>query len=158
MTKKFLLVLDHKNPELKINDIKVETFQIEESFLLTSVGDSNVLHKVGKNDSYTYSHEMRFTLKGEKIQKKRQITAREYIQLLEGRDKSKRDVKKIKQCFIYESKYFMVETFINLKPYHPSILRVETTMKNTSKKLPPFLQTVREVTGEKEYETWFMAN
>lgn len=96
MTKKFLLVLDSKNPELKVADIKVETFLIEESFLQTNVGDSNVLHKIGKNDAYTYSHEMRFTLKGEKIQKKRQITAREYIQLLEGRDKKKYDVKKIK--------------------------------------------------------------
>ena len=157
ITKKFLLALDNKNPEIKIDGIKVETFIIEESFLKTSVGDSNVLHKVGKNDSYTYSHEMRFTLKGEKIQKKRQITAREYISLLEGRETSKKHIKKVKQCFIYESKYFMVETFQNLEPY-PSILRVETTQKNTSKKLPPFLHTIREVTGEKEYETWFMAD
>lgn len=86
MTKKFLLVLDPKNPELKEPDLKVETFLIEEIFLQTSVGDSNVLHKVGKNDSYTYSHEMRFTLKGEKIQKKRQITAREYIDLLQQKN------------------------------------------------------------------------
>ena len=39
-----------------------------------------------------------------------------------------------------------------------SILRVETTMQSASKKLPPFLQVLREVTGEKDYETWFMAN
>ena len=51
----------------------------------------------------------------------------------------------------------MVETFQNLEPY-PSILRVETTQKNTSKKLPPFVTPIREVTGEKEYETWFMAD
>lgn len=90
MTKKFLCVVDTKNPELHLGpDVKVETFQIEENFLTTSVGDCNVLHKVGKNDSYTYSHEMRLSLKDEKIQKKRQITAREYIQLLESRDNSK---------------------------------------------------------------------
>lgn len=158
MTKKFLLVLDHKNPELHLGpDVKVETFQIEETFLTTSVGDCNVLHKVGKNDSYTYSHEMRLSLNGDKIQKKRQITAREYIQLLESRDSNKRHVKKVKQCFIYEAKYFMLETFQNIEPF-PSILRVETTMQSASKKLPPFLQVVREVTGEKNYETWFMAN
>jgi hypothetical protein len=138
MTKKFLLVLDSKNPELKVQDIKVETFQIEESFLQTDYGDSNVLHKVGKNDAYTYSLEMRLTLKGEKIQRKRQITAREYIQKLEERDKKKQDVNKIRQCFIYESKYFMVETFQNIEPC-PSILRVETTQQNVGNKLPPFL-------------------
>lgn len=31
-------------------------------------------------------------------------------------------------------------------------------MQNAGKKLPPFLQVIREVTGEKDYETWFMAN
>jgi hypothetical protein len=61
MTKKFLIVMDHKNPELTLHhNLKVETFQIEEVFLKTQVGDCNVLHKIGKNDSYTYSHEMRF--------------------------------------------------------------------------------------------------
>ena len=58
--------------------MKVEVFKVEQTFLKTSVGES-ILHKVGKNDSYTYSHEMRYDIKGENIQKKRQITAREYI-------------------------------------------------------------------------------
>jgi hypothetical protein len=100
---------------------------------------------------------MRLSLKGEKIQKKRQITAREYIQLLDSRDISKTQVKKIKQCFIFESKYFMLETFMNIEP-NVSILRVETTMQSASKKLPPYLKIVREVTGEQDYETWNMAN
>ena len=61
-----------------------------------------MLRKVGKNDSFTYSHEMRYDIKGEKIQKKRQITAREYIELCENTDNTKRTVEKTKQCFIYE--------------------------------------------------------
>ena len=79
MTKKYLLVVDKNAPELhQISNMKVEVFQVEQTFLKTSVGES-ILHKVGKNDSYTYSHEMRYDIKGENIQKKRQITAREYI-------------------------------------------------------------------------------
>ena len=77
--------------------------------------------------------------------------------MLEQKDSQKRVVTKMKQCFIFEQKYFMLETFLNIEPY-PSILRVETTKQTTEKKLPPFLQVVREVTGMKEYETWFMAN
>ena len=50
----------------------------------------------------------------------------------------------------------MVETFLNIEP-NPSILRVETTTENQKTKLPPFLPIVREVTNEKEYETWFRA-
>jgi hypothetical protein len=41
----------------------------------------------------------------------------------------------------------MIETFSNIEPF-PSILRVETTMQNAGKKLPPFLNVVREVTGD----------
>jgi hypothetical protein len=50
----------------------------------------------------------------EKILKKRQITAREYIELLEMRDTSKRQLRKIRQCFIYMSQYFMLESFGNV--------------------------------------------
>lgn len=157
MTKKYLLVVDKNAPELhQIASIKIEVFQVEQTFLKTSVGES-ILHKVGKNDSFTYSHEMRYDIKGENIQKKRQITAREYIQLLESRDDNKRQVKKLKQCFIYENYYYIVETFKNIEPC-PSILRVDSTIQSTKKKLPPFLTILREVTGEKDYETWYMAN
>jgi hypothetical protein len=59
--------------------------------------------------------------------KKRQITAREYIELLEQRDKDKKVIKKLRQCFIYEQQYFMVDTFLNVKGFPFSIMRIETT-------------------------------
>ena len=108
------------------NGVKKETFQLEETFLNTQVGDANILRKVGKNDAFTYSHEMRYEINGEKIQKKRQITAREYIELSENTDATKSKIMKTRQCFIYERQYFMVETFLNLDK-NPSILRVEST-------------------------------
>jgi len=62
----------------------MEYFQMEEVFLVTS-GDmvEQFLRKTGKNDSFTYTHEMRNYKSGERIEKKRQISAREYIELLE---------------------------------------------------------------------------
>jgi len=109
------MIADKNNQEVNLpDDIKRENFSMEYTFLRTSVGESNSLQKVGKNDSYTYSHEMRYDVNGEKIQKKRQITAREYIELLEQRDPNKRQAKKLRQCFIYERQYFMVESFQNI--------------------------------------------
>ena len=35
-------------------------------------------------------------------------------------------MKKLRQCFIYESQYFQVDTFLNVEGT-PSILRIETT-------------------------------
>jgi len=51
----------------------------------------------------------------------------------------------------------MVETFLNLVPHHPSILRVEMTKEASKIKLPPFVEILREVTNEDKYETWYMA-
>ena len=57
---------------------------------------------MGKNDAFTYSQEMRYEIKGEKIQKKRQIGARDYIELSESPDPNRNAIKKLRQCFIFE--------------------------------------------------------
>ena len=42
------------------NKVKKEVFQIEETFLQsTKAGYEAVIRKIGKNDSYTYTHEVR---------------------------------------------------------------------------------------------------
>lgn len=100
---------------------------------------------------------MRYEVAGEHIQKKRGITAREFIELLENQDPNRQRVKKTRQCFVFNKQYYMVESFDNIKPY-PSILRLETTKENQKAKLPPYLPIVREVTGEQEFETWYMSD
>ena len=41
------------------------------------------MRKIGKNDSYIYNHEVRLYENNERILKKRQISAREYIDMLD---------------------------------------------------------------------------
>ena len=74
LTRKYLLVSNNKNFEIQMPpgvEIKLEVFVLEETFIKTVVGESNLLRKVGKNDSFTYSHEVRYDINGEKILKKR---------------------------------------------------------------------------------------
>lgn len=71
--------------------IKKEFFQLDETFLTVNNEDEsedcvNIIKKIGKNDSFIYSNEIRYVKNNEKIVKKRQITAREYIELLEYKD------------------------------------------------------------------------
>ena len=88
---------------------------------------SNIVRKIGKNDAFIYSNEIRYIQNQEKITRKKQITAREYIELLDSsKDPNKKQVRKIRQCFIFDRQYFMVETFTNVDG-SPSILRIETT-------------------------------
>jgi len=62
------------------------------------------VRKVGKNDSFIYSHEMRIYQNDERIVKKRQITAREFIEMSEqSKDQSRKALKKFRQCFIFDN-------------------------------------------------------
>jgi len=58
--KKFLLKVSGHYEVNVPKKVKMEFFQIEEVFLLAQ-GDliENFVRKTGKNDSFTYSHEMR---------------------------------------------------------------------------------------------------
>ena len=66
-------------------NIKKEYFNIEETFLSYTAEEQidNVVRRIGKNDSFIYYHETRFLKNNERIVRKRQFTAREYIELLE---------------------------------------------------------------------------
>jgi len=157
--KKFLLALDSKSyHDIKVpKSIKKEFFQLDETYLLAiSDEGTSLVRKIGKNDSFIYSHEVRYVQNGEKISKKKQITAREYIELLDVKDPNKKQVRKIRQCFIYERQYFMVESFTNVDG-SPSILRIETTGDGKKLSIPPFLKIVREVTDNPFYNTKQMA-
>ena len=85
--------------------VRVEYFQIEEVFLISKDDMlENFIRKTGKNDVFAYSHEMRSFKDEQRIEKKRQISAREYIEMFEqSRDTKRKILKKTRQCFIYES-------------------------------------------------------
>ena len=154
--KKFLLIADKSNYDLTVpRNVKKEYFNIEETFLMLSSEEQidNVVRKIGKNDSFIYYHETKVMQNQERIVRKRQITAREYIELLEQKDRDKKVIKKLRQCFIYEQQYFMVDTFLNVKGFPFSIMRIETTKEAQQIKIPPFVWVLREVTEEDVYET-----
>jgi len=79
-------------------NVKKEYFNIEETFLLYTADEQidNVARKIGKNDSNIYYHETKTMQNNERIVRKRQITAREYIEILDNKDNSKKVIKKLR--------------------------------------------------------------
>ena len=67
-----------------------------------------------------------------------------------------RQLKKVRQCFIYEQQYFMVDTFCNVDG-SPSLLRIETTLQEKEIKIPPFVKVLKEVTSDIKYSSRAMA-
>jgi len=127
-------------------NVKKEVFQTEETFLQgTKDGSEAFIRKIGKNDSYIYTHEVRQYLREERIQKKRQLTAREYIEMLDQAARGYIKLKKFRQCFTYLGQYFMVETLLNVDQ-QPSLLRVESSKTQSDLQIPGFVNVLREVT------------
>jgi len=154
--KKFLLAHDGEGRFIidEPTDLKRETFEVEEVFLVTKSKEmlENKIRSRGKEDSYTYIHETRSIVQGEEIIMKRQITAREFIQLGDQKDVNKKPIEKIRHCFIYKNQNFVVDVFQNVVG-KPTILRIETNDKDEVVNIPPFVQIIREVTGDKNYLT-----
>lgn len=116
----------------------------------TNESTEAIIRKTGKNDSYVYNHEVRTFKDGQRITTRRQISGREYIEMLDQRKPGYRELKKFKQCFIYNNQYCYVETVINADS-QPSFLRFETTNDSAKLQLPDFLNVLREVTTEDIY-------
>ena len=70
--------------------IKHEELNIEETFMKTKENEiENKLIKRGKHSTYTYTQEIRYLKASQRIEKRRQISAKEYIDLLVHQDPSK---------------------------------------------------------------------
>lgn len=158
--KKFLLMQDGEGRFIidEPSDLKRETFEVEEIFLVCRHKEDveNKIRSRGKEDSYTYIHETKSIVKGQEIIKKRQISAREFIQLLDQKDVNMRPIEKIRHCFIYKNQNFVVDVFKNIEGC-PALLRIETEDKLDEISIPPFVKICREVTGESTYVTYTMA-
>ena len=90
-------------------------FQAEETFLASTKDHTEAfIQKYGKNDSYVYKHEIRHYENNERIVKKRQISAREYIEMLDQAAPGFIRLQIFRQCFIYEQQYLLVDTYLNV--------------------------------------------
>ena len=72
--KKFLLIAPAGQQSLNVpQNVRLVFFRIEEVYLMTSkqLVHSSLVRKIGNNDSFVYSNEVRFIINGESIQKKK---------------------------------------------------------------------------------------
>jgi len=77
--------------------------------------------------------------------------------LEQNKNPKKKVLQKVRQCFIFEQQYFLVETYLNIDG-KPSFLRIETSKEHKELKIPEFLCVVREVTHDDHYSSQTMAD
>eukprot|EP01017_Pseudomicrothorax_dubius_P004048 TRINITY_DN1072_c0_g1_i1.p2 TRINITY_DN1072_c0_g1~~TRINITY_DN1072_c0_g1_i1.p2 ORF type:complete len:494 (+),score=140.30 TRINITY_DN1072_c0_g1_i1:36-1484(+) len=156
--RKFLIQIDAGEFKLP-SDIRFERFQVEEMFLKKErTGATSSIRKRGQNGNYTYSQTTRLppNEKGERVEIKRQLSAREYLTLYNQRDESLMILHKERITFLVASQPYILDIFLNGSD-RLAILRVETDKSDTNLKLPPFLNINREVTHDDAFSSYAIA-
>ena len=72
------------------------------------------------------------------------------MQLMEVKDATRKTIKRIRQCFIYKSNYFQLETYVNIEGFL-SLLKIQTNSPSPQIEIPPYIEVIREVTDDPGY-------
>jgi len=109
------------------------------------------LRKRGQNGHFIYFLTRKRTLYGNsRLENERQITPLEYVQYLAQADPSRTTIHKRRTCFVWENRYFELDTFVN--PALPfSLLEIEDAERHEDIQFPPFIKVVEDVTDKKEF-------
>lgn len=166
--KKYLLnTSDTSKPIPAIpEEIKTEVIQMEDIYIKSSSKRvERKLRKRGQKGSFTYIYSVTqykndieditatdFTNDG--IEKKCQISAREFIALLDEKDPKRKTLEKYRQCFIFEGNHYFIDTFLNSNKGPFSLLNIEATKSIDSLKLPSFFKIEKDVTDDHGYTSF----
>lgn len=93
----------------------------------------------------------------DKLEVMRTIPEMQYCQLLQLVDHSKQPVHKTSVVFVESNQTCVVETMKLKSGEKVSVLRISVN-DTTSVKIPPYIPVDKEITGDKAYSTYFIAN
>mmetsp|Transcript_41743 Transcript_41743/g.69538 ORF Transcript_41743/g.69538 Transcript_41743/m.69538 type:complete len:470 (-) Transcript_41743:304-1713(-) len=145
------LVLPMTSSQLQgIKDVHIEEFDVEDRMLKTFDHSEAKIRRRGQNNNWVYLHIVRHTAPDKQVvEMKRQISGREYMNLLSSADPNKPVIKKRRACFLYKDQPFVLDTFID-PPAVLSLLRVDAEQKQHVE-LPPFANLVKEISNVNVY-------
>lgn len=164
---KFLVkTQDLTNPIPKLpKDCKVETFTIDDTFLPARDDKTeNRIRKRGQKGSFFYEQAINSyprsldgsEYQGDGVERKKQITAREYLTLMETKDKERKTIEKVRQGFLWQGKYLFIDSFLNVdEPY--SLIYLDATVDVKTLQFPEGIEVVKDVTNEKEYTSYVVS-
>ncbi len=138
--------------------VRHEDIEVEQTYLRTTDGSEARVRRRGQHGSYTYTHTIKKPLRsGQRVEVERPISGREFVGLLAQCDPSKKTVKKLRTCFLWEGQYFELDRLIEPQP-GLVLLEAESDDETTSVKLPSFLEIDRDVTDEPAFSNYRIAS
>mmetsp|Transcript_14513 Transcript_14513/g.12320 ORF Transcript_14513/g.12320 Transcript_14513/m.12320 type:complete len:194 (-) Transcript_14513:97-678(-) len=163
---KFLIKKQGDNPIPKLPaNVKCETFTIDDTFLPASNDKTeNRIRKRGQKGSYFYEQAIltyprsleQDDYQGDAVERKKQVTAREYLTLMESKDKERSTLEKVRQSFLWEGRYLFIDSFLNVKnPY--SIIYLDASVEVSKLNFPEGIELEKDVTNEKQYTSFVVS-
>ncbi|KAL3191608.1 hypothetical protein MRX96_059705 [Rhipicephalus microplus] len=141
-----------------------QDFDVVHDYLITSNPKAQSrLRKRGQHNCWSYMHTIRrCDINSQTIELKRQITHRDYINMLAQRDDSHYTVYKVRRCFLWNHMYFQLDIY--KKPCHSRcngliLLETYTTHRpeDLPQLLPPFLDIRKDVTSDPNYSMFCLS-
>eukprot|EP00736_Rhodelphis_marinus_P004672 Rmarinus@m.28424 len=155
--KKYLVDLEKSNLKALARQVKLESFGVRETFLITTDGTEAKVRRRGQNGSYTYVHSVRRFIDDQRVELKRPINGRIYVSLLSQADAEREPVEKRRRCFLYSNHYFILDEFLNPSCKGLVMLRTEVERIDQDISFPDHIHVTKEVTGDKRYSSYVLA-
>lgn len=130
--------------------VHAKELEIEQVYLTCESGEARVRRR-GVNGAYVYTHTAKTkAVNGKRVEVERQISSREYLNLLKQANPEKLPIKKKRTCFLWDNQYFELDVFDNHFKGQ-AILEVELSDENQKVELPPFIKVIADVTDDVKY-------
>ena len=142
-------------PELPVSHVNVS---IDQTYLAGDDKTEGRVRRRGQQGSYVYTHCIKIPTNDPavRVEKERQISAREYMEMLQHADPERSPVHKTRSCFLYDGQYFELDVFHG-KLQGLVLLEVELDSVYQEINLPPFLYLKKEVTNDAAYNNYELA-
>lgn len=109
----------------------------------------------GQGNTYSYQYTVRqVRANNQVVELRRQISHRDYLNLLAQRDHSHYTVQKKRRCFLWKNLYFQLDMYLppcSTRCDGLILLETYTTVKSSDVRLPPFLEITRDCTDDPDY-------
>lgn len=169
--RKFIISNSDPDSIIKKLPLHVETFELEQTYLMRAQDDDdssqgyNYLRRRGQQGTYTYTlSAIREPLReyvtnkddpSEQIVLERSLSGREFVSLLHQKDQSRMVVKKRVHSFVWNNVYYELQSFVE-PDLGLSVLNCEVE-PHLAPTLPNFFDIQQEVTGLKEFSSYFIS-
>lgn len=140
-----------KSFDLQSLTVPHEEIKITQTYLKSKEPDvSERIRKRVWRDGVSYIHTTKRACKdGGRYEVERFISHHEYRTMLLRADNNRKPIHKTRYCFLWNSQYFEVDVFLNVN--NLILMEREKTSVSEATIIPPFIEVIKNVTGDSTY-------